>query len=401
MAFRLKSYSAKKTVIRLEVYIKGEKSRFKYNTGRTIEPKYWSNKLNRCKSLKGGVGKRNREVNVILNEYETALQRIKDLYGGALTADKLKKSLDSYFKVNEVEVIKEVETVDNYFRLYYEELKGLGSVEHKSIKHYERVFNKFKEFENGKKVYLKDLKDNVYVGFIVFLRDNYGLNDNTLYRNFGYFKTFLNWCIKKGVEVPNDFKNIKLSPFDTDDISLTTQDIDTLAGLELEPRLERHRDLFLIGCYSGQRFSDYSVFEKADIQGDLIIKRAEKTETHSFIPLHPKLKALLDKYNWELGKISSQKFNKNIQKICKLAGFTEEIKNTSYIGSKKVVEIKQRWQMVASHTARRTFITIAAEKMMPDHIIMSITGIRDPKTLKKYKKVNKDSIMESAFNVFD
>ena len=94
MAFRLKSYSAKKTVIRLEVYIKGEKSRFKYNTGRTIEPKYWSNKLNRCKSLKGDVGKRNREVNVILNEYETALQRIKDLYGGALTADKLKKSLD-------------------------------------------------------------------------------------------------------------------------------------------------------------------------------------------------------------------------------------------------------------------------------------------------------------------
>ena len=401
MAFRLKSYSAKKTVIRLEVYIKGEKSRFKYNTGRTIEPKYWSNKLNRCKSLKGDVGKRNREVNVILNEYETALQRIKDLYGGALTADKLKKSLDSYFKVNEVEVIKEVQTVDNYFRLYYEELKGLGSVEHKSIKHYERIFNKFKEFENGKKVYLKNLKDNVYVGFIVFLRDKYGLNDNTLYRNFGYFKTFLNWCIKKGVEVPNDFKNIKLSPFDTDDISLTTQDIDTLAGLELEPRLERHRDLFLIGCYSGQRFSDYSVFEKADIQGDLIIKRAEKTETHSFIPLHPKLKALLDKYNWELGKISSQKFNQNIQKICKLAGFTEEIKNTSYIGSKKVVEIKQRWQMVASHTARRTFITIAAEKMMPDHIIMSITGIRDPKTLKKYKKVNKDSIMESAFNVFD
>ena len=401
MAFRLKSYSAKKTVIRLEVYIKGEKSRFKYNTGRTIEPKYWSNKLNRCKSLKGDVGKRNREVNVILNEYETALQRIKDLYGGALTADKLKKSLDSYFKVNEVEVIKEVQTVDNYFRLYYEELKGLGSVEHKSIKHYARIFNKFKEFENGKKVYLKDLKDNVYVGFIVFLRDKYGLNDNTLYRNFGYFKTFLNWCIKKGVEVPNDFKNIKLSPFDTDDISLTTQDIDTLAGLELEPRLEIHRDLFLIGCYSGQRFSDYSVFEKADIQGDLIIKRAEKTETHSFIPLHPKLKALLDKYNWKLGKISSQKFNQNIQKICKLAGFTEEIKNTSYIGYKKVVEIKQRWQMVASHTARRTFITIAAEKMMPDHIIMSITGIRDPKTLKKYKKVNKDSIMESAFNVFD
>jgi len=38
---------------------------------------------------------------------------------------------------------------------------------------------------------------------------------------------------------------------------------------------------------------------------------------------------------------------------------------------------------------------------MPYHVIISITGIRDSKTLKKYKKVNKDSIMESAFNVFD
>ena len=100
----------------------------------------------------------------------------------------------------------------------------------------------------------------------------------------------------------------------------------------------------------------------------MIIKRAEKTETHSFIPLHPKLKSLLDKYDWNLNSISSQKFNPNIQKIC--------------------------------NTARRTFITIAAEKSMPDHIIMSITGIRDPKTLNKYKKINKESITASAFRIF-
>ena len=50
-----------------------------------------------------------------------------------------------------------------------------------------------------------------------------------------------------------------------------------------------HRDMFLIGVYSGQRFSDYSVFEKADVRKGMIIKRAEKTETNSYIPLHPKL----------------------------------------------------------------------------------------------------------------
>ena len=83
-----------------------------------------------------------------------------------------------------------------------------------------------------------------------------------------------------------------------------------------------------------------------------------------------------------------------------MAGFNEIIKNTIYKGSQKEVIKKQRWEMIGSHTARRTFITIAAEKMMPDHIIMAITGIRDPKTLNKYKKVNKQSIKDSAFNIF-
>ena len=242
--------------------------------------------------------------------------------------------------------------------------------------------------------------DDFFIQFIVFLRNEYNLNDNTLHRNLNYFKTFLNWCIKKGFEVPKDFKNINVQPYETDDIALTEADLDTLAGLELDGKLELTRDLFLIGCYSGQRYSDYSVFEKDDIQEDMIIKRAEKTETNSFIPLHPKLIRILDKYDWEIKTTSSQKFNQHIQTICKMAGFNEIIKNTIYKGSQKEVIKKQRWEMIGSHTARRTFITIAAEKMMPDHIIMAITGIRDPKTLNKYKKVNKQSIKDSAFNVF-
>jgi len=203
-------------------------------------------------------------------------------------------------------------SVDYYFNLYNKELKNVGEIESNSIKHYTRVFYKFKKFEKfekGKEILLTDLDNDTLTEFIVFLRSKYNLNDNTLYRNFGFFKTFLNWCIKKGVNVPLTFKDIKISPFETDDIALTESDLDTLAGLELDIRLEKHRDLFLIGCYSGQRYSDYSVFEKSDVQGDMIIKRAEKTETHSFIPLHPKLKVLLDKYDWNLNSISSQKFN--------------------------------------------------------------------------------------------
>lgn len=383
--------------IRIHIYLPLVKAPYKYNTKRNINPKDWDFIKGRPKSLRGENGKRNRNLNILLNEYARAIGKIKDLYGQSLTKELLKTKLDEYFHV----VVKiEDNTIQYHWNKYINEIKVSGKNDIKSIKHYQRIYNKLIHFRGKQKTELKDLNDDFFIQFIVFLRKEYNLNDNTLHRNLNYFKTFLNWCIRKGFEVPKDFKNINVQPYETDDIALTEADLDTLARLELDGKLELTRDLFLIGCYSGQRYSDYSVFEKDDIQGDMIIKRAEKTETNSFIPLHPKLIKLLDKYDWEIKTTSSQKFNQHIQSVCKMAGFNEIIKNTIYKGSQKEVIKKQRWEMIGSHTARRTFITIAAEKMMPDHIIMAITGIRDPKTLNKYKKVNKQSIKDSAFNVF-
>ena len=244
------------------------------------------------------------------------------------------------------------------------------------------------------------MTDTVLWAFVAYMRDVYKNTDNSLSRNLVFFKTFLNWNIKKGRAVPDDFKQVTIKKRDTDDIALTQEEINILETINLDHRLDIYRDMFLIGVYSGQRFSDYSVFEKSDVSKGMIIKRAKKTETNSYIPLHPKLERLLEKYNWEVKKISSQKFNKAIQQICKKAGFDDEVKKTKYQGSKKMIERFQRWEIVTSHTARRTFITLSSEKGMPDHIIMSITGIRDPKTLKKYKKLNLDSVMDQATKVF-
>ena len=349
--------------------------------------------------MRGEQGDRNRKLNLILNEYELAVERIRDLYGSALTKEKLKQKLDEYFHV-ETEVV-EVITVKSLLTEFLKEKKSMGSVTKATLTKYQMIRDKFVKFLGKQDLPIEALERPVLIKFITFLRNKYELTDNTLQRNYSHFKAFLNWADENGHNVPKDYKKIKIQTRDIDDISLTLQEIETLEQIKLNYRLDFYRDLFLIGIYSGQRYSDYSCFEKADVRDGMIIKRAEKTETHSYIPLHPKLEKLLDKYNWEIRTISSQKFNKAIQEICRLAGFDEEIKKTRYIGSKKVVERFHRWEIVTSHTARRTFITISAENGMPDHIIMSITGIRDPKTLKKYKKINLDSVMSSARRVFD
>ena len=397
MIFNLKSEKAKMTVIRLEIYLPGEKSRFKYNTGRSIKPEHWDKKTRRLKTMRGAQGDRNRKLNLILNEYEFAVERIRDLYGSALTKDKLKSKLDEYFHIEE----KKPETVLELFDEYIDEIVNLGTLTKRTIEKYKMTGRKWSEFQGKRKIMLHEINYSVLINYVTFLRDRHKLTDNTLHRNINFLKTFLIWNQRNGRKVSDDYKKIKINQRETDNIALTYEEIKILETMKLDHRLDLHRDMFLIGVYSGQRFSDYSVFEKADVRDGMIIKRAEKTETNSYIPLHSKLEKLLDKYDWQFRTISSQKFNKAIQKICKKAGFTDEVKKTRYLGSKKMIERFQRWEIVTSHTARRTFITLSSTKGMPDHIIMSITGIRDPKTLQKYKKINLETVMSQAQKVFD
>ena len=396
MSFFLDHPNRTIATIRLEVYIPNERSRFKYSTGRSVKTVYWDKKTRRLKTMRGAQGDRNRKLNIILNEYEFAVERIRDFYGSALTKDRLKAKLDEYFHVKE----KKSETVLELFDEYLKEIKDVGTLTKATQTKYRQSRDKFKAFEGKRQLKLKDMTDTVLWAFVAYMRDVYKNTDNSLSRNLTFFKTFLNWNIKKGRAVPDDFKHVTVKKRDTDDIALTQEEIKILETIKLDHRLDLYRDMFLIGVYSGQRFSDYSVFEKADVSNGMIIKRAEKTETNSYIPLHPKLERLLDKYDWQLRTISSQKFNKAIQQICKKAGFDDEVKKTKYLGSKKIIERFQRWEIVTSHTARRTFITLSSTKGMPDHIIMSITGIRDPKTLQKYKKINLETVMSQAQKVF-
>lgn len=397
MRFALSKPLAEITTIRIEIDLPGIKSPLKYSTGRSIKPEHWDKKKYRAKTMRGAQGDRNRKLNLILNEYEFAVERIRDLYGAALTKDKLKSKLDEYFHVQE----KKPETVLELFDEYLQEIKDVGTLTKGSQTKYRQSRDKFKAFQGKRQLKLKDMTDTVLWAFVAYMRDVYKNTDNSLSRNLTFFKTFLNWNIKKGRAVPEDFKQVTVKKRDTDDIALTDQEVKILETMKLDHTLDVHRDMFLIGVYSGQRFSDYSVFEKSDVKNGLIIKRAEKTETNSYIPMHPKLEKLLDKYDWQFRTVSSQKFNKAIQKICKKAGFNDEVKKTRYLGSKKMIERFQRWEVITSHTARRTFITLSSTKGMPDHIIMSITGIRDPKTLQKYKKINLETVMDQATRVFE
>ena len=157
MSFFLDHPNRSNASIRLEIYLSGERSRFKYNISRSIKPEHWDKKTRRAKTMRGAQGDRNRKLNLILNEYEFAVERIRDLYGSGLTKDKLKAKLDEYFHVQE----KKPETVLELFDEYLQEIKDVGTLTKGSQTKYRQSRDKFKRFQGKRQLKLKDMTDTV------------------------------------------------------------------------------------------------------------------------------------------------------------------------------------------------------------------------------------------------
>lgn len=419
MYFYLKEpKSDKSTPIILVYYIKSEKKYFKYRTGQKIIPNEWDTQARYPKLKRGAVGKKNKQISLVLDNYKNVLEQVVlnfDIKNTPITREQLKNEFDKSFK-SDYQDGKIPYSIRKAIIFYIDTKKESGGVSQNWLNKYNNLKNKITFFDIYKKTEFtfSDINENWLDAYCGFLRDfpnvvdrkkakefkipisvnTDGYNDNSLHRHIKLFLTFLTWVrTNYDIKIPNIKNPVKT--YDTDDVHLTDEEVRSIEKVKLErSSLERARDIFLIGVYSGQRFSDYSMFEKADVKGGMIIKKAEKTEKESFIPLHDKLKKLLDKYDWQIPKISSQKFNPHIKEICKKAKINERVKKITYRGNSKVIEYFEKWELITSHTARRTFITLSSEKGMPDHIIMAITGIRDTKTLSKYKKTNQTTVKD-------
>tara|TARA_R110002020_G_scaffold156449_1_gene338565 strand:+ start:26 stop:1216 length:1191 start_codon:yes stop_codon:yes gene_type:complete len=383
------------TLVILKYYVSKENKYYTQTTNLKINPNNWS-KENRLPRLKrGGDSYKNRRITESLLELNDKLHQAIDKHGNELTIGHLKEHFSTK-KINLIYVV-------DFWKAFIKEREEMQEVGVKMLIKYRAMLNKTLDFQkhNKKKYKLTDLNDSFYAEFITFMRKTYNLNDNTLHRYMSIYKTMLSWCIKKGYKVLDDYNNIKIKKYETNDVHLTEEELNLLELAELTRAEERARDLFLIGAYTGQRFSDYSMFEKADVRDQVIVKKAKKTKITSFIPLHTKLKTLLDKYEWNLPKISSQKFNIKIQEVCRTLKINDPIKKVSYMGKNKREEIYPKWKLIGSHTARRTFITLMSERGMPDHQLMQVAGIKDVKTLLKYKKFNLNTLIKTSNKLWD
>lgn len=111
--------------------------------------------------------------------------------------------------------------------------------------------------------------------------------------------------------------------------------------------------MFLIGCHTAQRISDYSTITKQNLtktgQGHNVITLLQvKTGNRVIIPIKPELMSLLKKYNFSVPHVIEQKLNERIKQIGRMAGIDESIQITSYTNGMKLLLHVPKYKLIQS-----------------------------------------------------
>ena len=159
-------------------------------------------------------------------------------------------------------------------------------------------------------------------------------------------------------------------------------------------QLDRSRDVFLLGCLTGQRVSDYlrltadSVVTLGRDQPFLhIIQR--KTGQSVYVPYTAPVRRLLTKYHGRVPPLSSQQLNRYIKVVGLLLGWTESAGLTVCQGLARRPSPKRFCDALMSHTARRSFATNAYKRGVPLAAIMAVTGHAGEDMLRRYLKLDR------------
>lgn len=99
---------------------------------------------------------------------------------------------------------------------------------------------------------------------------------------------------------------------------------------------ERIRDLFVVGCLTALRYSDYSTLTKDNFQDGFIIKRTKKTNVTVRVPMHDYVREIIAKYDGDIPSgLCIQYFNKYLKVIMKEIGLTDKITYSYTVGDFK------------------------------------------------------------------
>ncbi|MDR5591203.1 phage integrase SAM-like domain-containing protein [Christiangramia sp. SM2212] len=386
-------------------FVAGRKIDFKHTTYKPIDPVHWNRKAGTIKRNATFDDRLKLENNLtelraeILKCYRTDFEQ-----GILINSDWLKNVIIRFYKQDKnlnTQLLIDFATYHLANLPNKIQKNGTTGVSKATLQKYETNIRKLKDFEKykGKRYLISQVNMEFHREFIAYLKDKHHLNYNSIGKYLTIIKTicldaYRTHNIKINDSILNG--NFRATREKNNFIVLNEDEINKIYEKDLSKNsyLDNARDWLIIGVWIGARVSDLLTLTKNNIKGEYIEYTAKKTEQKIVMPLHWQVSETLEKYKGEFPrKISSQKFNDYIKKVCSKAGINEmipgkkrekigETKEGKNIWRKKAGEYKKS-DLVSTHICRRSFATNHYGKL-PTPVIMSATGHKTEKMFLNY-----------------
>lgn len=248
------------------------------------------------------------------------------------------------------------------------------------------------EFAKGVKLDFNNIVPSFFTDFVAYLQ---GLNysANTICNWVRLIKVIMKSANDQDITINTKYRLFKSTFEESFSVSLNEKELNMILKCDLSQnsQLDRIRDLFLIGCWTGLRFSDFTHIKEENIKDNVLTILQQKTGKYVSIPINAVFVRIWSKYGGTLpSNISTRTFDEKIKDVCRIAGINERVIKPITKGGKHITTMYEKWQLVSAHTARRSFATNLYRSGFPSLSIMAITGHRTESSFLKYIKISRE-----------
>ena len=387
--FIRESKARKNGNVPIEVMITVNGERNSFSTGKQIAIEKWDKTKQQVK----GKDQETQNLNNYLKAIKAKLyQKEAELLerGFIITAQIL---YDAYF--DKVESLKERSLFEVFEEHNQEQEKLVGNGVSKAT-HWVSVYTirLLREFVQQKykreDLYLRELNLNFIQSFHSFLRIDKGMAQNSSTKHLKLLKKIINLSVANSYMAFNPFSTYKVEREPVDIDFLDEEELRKIINFDTPlPRLERAKDMFLFGCFTGLSYIDIKTltpehFEKDNTGRIWIKKRRVKTGVLSRIPLLPIAKLILDKYKGGEKLLPIQDpadINKYLKDIAILCGINKRI---------------------CFHVARHTFAsTVTLANNISLEVVSKMLGHTNTRMTAHYAKLIDKCIGEQMDKLMD
>ena len=365
----------------------GERAEFQ--TGKKVAPENWDNAKQQAKGKTTEVKLLNTYLNQLRNK--VYLKEIELMQRGYLITARLLRDA----VIDKIEALNE-RTLFQVFAEHNENQeklvgKGVSKATYFISEYTDRLLKEYvKQKYKREDLYLRELNLSFIQSFHTFLKIDKGMAQNSSTKHLKLLKKIINLAVANSYMTYNPFATYKVEREPVEIDFLDEEELRKIINFDTPlPRLERAKDMFLFGCFTGLAYIDIKTlapehFEKDSAGRIWIKKRRVKTGVLSRIPLLPIAKLILDKYKGGDKLLPIQDpadINKYLKDIAILCG------------------IKKR---ICFHTSRHTFAsTVTLANNISLEVVSKMLGHTNTRMTTHYAKLIDKCIGEQMDKLMD